>query len=94
MNECKHQNLVLLPPPKDRIRCRHCHLTLRTDELTNRYCPECYEARGIKRFDFDEVAEARSETIQYSCEECGVLIVVPAQGSDPSESGRQTSESS
>lgn len=74
MSECKHQNLVFLAPPKDRIRCRHCHLTLKRDELTKRYCPECYEAEGIRRSDFEEVEEPKTDKVQYSCEDCGLLI--------------------
>jgi hypothetical protein len=70
MNPCKHRNLLLLPPPKDRIRCRHCHLTIKRAELTGRYCPECYETRGVKRNDFEEVAEAENEKVYYCCEDC------------------------
>ena len=70
MASCKHRNLLLLPQPKDRIRCRHCHLTIKRDELRNRYCPECYETTGVKRFDFEEVAATKSDTVQYLCEDC------------------------
>lgn len=69
MNVCKHRNLLLLPPAHDRIRCRHCHLTIRRDELKGRFCPECYEAKGIKRFDFEEVVESASK-VRYLCEDC------------------------
>lgn len=72
MTSCKHRNLLLLPPPKERIRCRHCHLTIKRDELKNRYCPECYESTGIKRFDFDEVETPATEKVQYRCEDCNL----------------------
>lgn len=71
MDACQHRNLVLLTPPKNRIRCRHCHLTLQREELTTRYCPECYEATGVKRFDFEEVV-ATSAKVTYLCEDCQV----------------------
>ncbi len=72
---CKHRNLLLLGPPKDRVRCRHCHLTLKRDELKNRYCPECYEVSGIKRFDFEEVAATENNQVQYRCEDCNLTWV-------------------
>jgi predicted RNA-binding Zn-ribbon protein involved in translation (DUF1610 family) len=76
MNPCRHKNLVLLAESKDRIRCRHCHLTIKSDELTTRYCPECYEATGSKRYDFEEILEPENPTVQYRCEDCGLLIPV------------------
>lgn len=79
MNSCKHQNLVLLSPPKDRIRCRHCHLTIKRNELERRYCPECYEAQGVKRFDFEEVEAPKSDRVDYRCEDCHLLISVDLQ---------------
>lgn len=72
MDACRHRNLLLVTPPKDRIRCRHCHLTLKRDELKNGYCPECYAATGVKRFDFDEVAATPSDKVQYRCEDCNI----------------------
>jgi hypothetical protein len=42
--------------------------------LTNRYCPECFEESGKKRYDFEEVLESKQEHIQYRCEDCGALI--------------------
>ncbi len=73
-NQCPHKNLLLLPAPKDRLRCRHCALTIKSDELSSRYCPECYEATGSKRYDFDEVEEPIDGSVQYRCEDCGMLI--------------------
>ncbi|HVN72644.1 MAG TPA: hypothetical protein VMU10_11540 [Desulfomonilia bacterium] len=74
MTECRHLHLVLLPPQKSRLRCRHCHLTITTDELSEGYCPECFEASGKKRYDFDEVPATDQEKTRYQCEECGVII--------------------
>lgn len=76
MSECAHQNLLLLTALKNRIRCRHCHLTLRPDELKQRWCPECYESSGKKRTDFDKVTEAKSGGAAYRCEDCSAFISV------------------
>lgn len=74
--QCKHKNLALYAEPDDRVRCQHCHLTIRRSELKSRYCPECYEASGTKRYDFDSVAETTEPKTQYVCEDCGILIPV------------------
>ncbi len=65
---------MLLHKQKSRLRCRHCHLTIEINELSNSYCPECFETAGKKRYDFEEVKDAKPEITQYRCEECGVLI--------------------
>jgi len=77
MISCAHRTLVLLPGEKARLRCRQCHLTIRSDELGSGYCPECYEADGTKRFEFEEVAASASDSARYRCEECGVIIIYP-----------------
>ena len=74
MESCAHRNLLLLPQPKNRLRCRHCHLTIKADDLQTRYCPECFETSNKKRFDFEEIAAATSDITHYRCEDCGVLI--------------------
>lgn len=74
MESCAHRHLLLLPQPKNRLRCRHCHLTITADELPARYCPECFEASNKKRYDFEEIAAAESTIAHYRCEDCGVLI--------------------
>ena len=74
MSNCKHSNLMLLPEKKKRLRCKHCHLTIRADDLVKEYCPECFEVHGDKRYDFEEVVEDASETAQYRCEDCGLII--------------------
>ena len=74
MTSCNHDKLVLLPGEKGRLRCRHCHLTIRADELGNNFCPECFETEGMKRYEFEEVAAAESCIFRYRCEECGVIV--------------------
>ena len=74
MASCQHRQLVLLSDKHTRVRCRHCHLTIKADDLTYRYCPECFEANNTKRYDFEEIVTAASGSVRYRCEECGVLI--------------------
>jgi len=74
MNSCKHNTLVLLPGQKNRLRCRHCHLLIKAEELGKNCCPECLEARGEKRYDFEEVKAAETDVLRYRCEDCGVII--------------------
>jgi len=74
MTSCKHGNLVLLPGQKKRMRCKHCHLTIKVDDLEKEYCPECFEVHGKRWYDFEEVEEDLSETTQYRCEDCGLII--------------------
>lgn len=44
--------------------------------MKNRYCPEYYEATGIKRYDFEEVVVAENGKVQYRCEDCNVTWTV------------------
>ena len=74
MTTCSHSQLVLLPDVKKRLRCRHCDLTIDADDLTQKYCPECYERDHRRRYDFDDVAPAHADAVRYRCEQCGVLI--------------------
>jgi LSD1 subclass zinc finger protein len=77
MSSCRHLNLVLLPRPAKKLRCRHCHLTIAAEELGCGYCPECFDASGKKSFDFEEVnAPAEDEKTRYRCEDCGAIIDV------------------
>ncbi len=73
MSNCPHHNLLLLEAPAPRRRCRHCHLTIREDELDGGFCPECYETSGKRRYEFETLAGA-GEGINYRCEDCGLLI--------------------
>ena len=73
MEKCNHKNLVLLPGPQKRLRCRHCHLTISVDELGDGHCPECFERSGDRRYDFEPVG-AETVSTQYRCETCGAII--------------------
>ncbi|MDJ0991498.1 MAG: hypothetical protein QNI85_15865 [Desulfobacterales bacterium] len=73
MLTCPHNNLLLLAAPAPKLRCRHCHLTIAADELDGGPCPECYEASGRRRYDFETLVEAPGSG-QYRCEDCGILI--------------------
>lgn len=73
MNACAHKKLVLLPEPQKRLRCRHCNLTISTDELGDGHCPECFEKTGCKRTDFEEIP-AKTVSAKYRCETCGAII--------------------
>jgi uncharacterized Zn finger protein len=63
----------------ERLRCRHCHLTIDEDELGNGSCPECLEARGVRHRDFEKIEPEEDDTVLYRCEDCGALIKVPGQ---------------
>ena len=73
MTDCPHTNLVVITENSNRLRCRHCHLTLKAEELENGYCPECLAVSGRKRDDFEKL-ESENEKVQYRCEDCGVLL--------------------
>jgi hypothetical protein len=74
MNSCNHTTLELLPARKSTLRCRYCHLTLTREDLQDGFCPECFDASGIKRYEFDEVQSQAVAVARYRCEECGVII--------------------
>ena len=74
MSQCPHKKLILLPGAKHRLQCHHCHLTILEDELTEGYCPECYETEGWKRYDFKPVASSEPEEARYRCEECNTIV--------------------
>jgi len=74
MTSCSHKQLMLLPERKSVLRCQHCHLTIKAEELGKGHCPECFEITGSKRFDFEEMAEEERGITRYRCEECGVII--------------------
>ena len=77
MTSCDHQNLTLLPRQTSRIRCRHCHLTMKAQELGTGYCPECYETSGAKNYAFDEIDGAKESASRYRCEQCGAIVMTP-----------------
>jgi predicted RNA-binding Zn-ribbon protein involved in translation (DUF1610 family) len=75
MSQCKHTQLLVLTESAERLRCRHCHLVIKAEELGDGgYCPECYEAAGRKYSDFEKVATPAGATVRYRCEECGALL--------------------
>ncbi len=75
MTSCNHNSLVLLPGEKNRLRCQHCHLVIKAEDLQDGYCPECFEISGKRQYDFEEVADATKAGItKYRCEECGITI--------------------
>jgi hypothetical protein len=83
MTDCKHQQLVLLEADGTKLRCRHCHLTINEEELSQGFCPECLHVHGIKRTDFDRVEpEGKGET-RYSCENCGIIVKAKNTMTDP-----------
>jgi rubrerythrin len=61
------------------VRCRVCHLTLKTEELEDGYCPECYDRDGRRQTDFEEVTGENNVPTRYRCEDCGVLIETDPQ---------------
>ena len=71
---CQHHNLVLLHEAKPRLRCRHCHLTIKQEDIGDGYCPECFELTGEKRYDFEPVEQAEAGPVKYRCEDCGAII--------------------
>ncbi|MBT8339956.1 MAG: hypothetical protein HKP58_13345 [Desulfatitalea sp.] len=73
---CRHLNIALLPQRGERLRCRQCHLTLKAEELERGYCPECYEASGQRRNDFEIISH--DEQTKYRCEDCGAIIAYHA----------------
>ena len=73
MSSCNHATLELVPQRRATVRCRRCNLTLSADELGDGYCPECFDAKGIKNYEFESIASNGSKTI-YRCEECGAVI--------------------
>ncbi len=77
MTLCSHLKLVLLPENESRLQCRYCHLTIKTDDLGEDYCPECFEISGRKQYNFKEIPAVETGTVKYRCEDCGIIIVQP-----------------
>jgi hypothetical protein len=79
MASCNHSTLELLPERKTTLRCRYCHLTISSEELGDGFCPECFDARGNKRYEFEQIAASEAAGARYRCEECGVIITSPGR---------------
>lgn len=73
MSDCSHATLVLVES-RPRKRCVHCHLTLSADELGDGSCPECLEARGERRSDFEDVSQEGATHPGYFCDDCGAMV--------------------
>jgi hypothetical protein len=73
MSSCTHKTLVLIGKTGGKVRCRKCHLQISAAELGRGFCPECFEARREKCYDFDPVVEDDDVT-RYRCEGCGAMI--------------------
>jgi hypothetical protein len=74
MSSCKHAVLTLVPIKDNKLRCRHCHLTIAEDELGSGGCPECLEVHKVRRRDFEKIIVSNSKTIRYCCESCGMVV--------------------
>ena len=73
VESCSHLTLVLVQP-ESKCRCRHCQLVLSAEELGESFCPECFEERGLRNYDFEKVAAQAEGRPLYVCEDCGVGI--------------------
>ncbi len=74
MDECRHANILIINQNTDRVRCRHCHLTIKAEDLDDGYCPECFSERGIRRSDFEKIVSVDKAPAQYRCEDCGAML--------------------
>jgi len=75
MAGCAHPRLLLLlPETATRLRCRHCHLTIDEAEVGDGPCPECQEAHGVTRSDFERVEVTTRGQAEARCEDCGVTV--------------------
>ena len=73
MESCRHLRLVLVRAEVKR-RCRQCQLVLSIEELGDSFCPECYEEKGQRNYDFENVKDATEGKALYLCEDCGAGI--------------------
>ena len=74
MDNCLHPNLELLPERKATLHCSHCHLTIAAEEIGDGYCPECFDASGMRRYDFETMTNSDQSGSRYRCEDCGAII--------------------
>ena len=74
MSTCKHETLTLVEVKNNKLRCRHCHLTISEDELGSGDCPECLEAHQVKRSDFEKLPQPENEKTRYYCADCGMIV--------------------
>ena len=75
MDECRHTHILLMIQNTGRrLRCRHCHLTIKPEELDSGYCPECLSVSGERRSDFETIDPPENSSVQYRCEDCGAML--------------------
>lgn len=74
MARCVHKNLEVLLETKQKHRCIHCRLVISAEELSDGYCPECYEVRGVRHYDFEDIEEKDGNKVRFRCEDCGAII--------------------
>lgn len=74
MSQCNHEQIVVITESAKRLRCRHCHLTIKEEDLTDGTCPECYETEGRRHTDFEEVFTNDAAEIRYRCEICNAWL--------------------
>jgi hypothetical protein len=74
MASCNHSTLELLTERKTTLRCRYCHLTISGEEVGDGFCPECFDASGNKRYEFERIVASEATAARYRCEDCGVII--------------------
>jgi rubrerythrin len=74
MASCNHSTLELLTERKTTLRCRYCHLTISGEELGDGFCPECFDASGSKRYEFERIVASAATGVRYRCEQCGIII--------------------
>jgi predicted RNA-binding Zn-ribbon protein involved in translation (DUF1610 family) len=56
------------------LRCVACHLTITEAELAGGPCPECYETRGQRSYEFETLQAPVRRSTGYRCDQCGLLI--------------------
>jgi len=49
-------------------------LTIAAEELGDGYCPECFDSKGEKNFDFENAPIIGGNLARYRCEKCGAII--------------------
>ena len=52
------------------------HLTIDKAELTEDFCPECYDRVAVRRRDFEVIGLGVDKKAIYCCEKCGIRIEV------------------
>ncbi|MBN1846949.1 MAG: hypothetical protein JW932_00030 [Deltaproteobacteria bacterium] len=69
--------MSLINQTDNKLRCRHCHLTIDETELGRGCCPECLEVHGIRRRDFETLEQENDGKVRYRCDDCGAIIEIP-----------------